>query len=217
MVDEEVVRRPKKKQFLGVFNKRQSRIEPENVVEMHEPQSPRIFDAKIFTTPSKAIIKSPLNRFSGNFSFCCSASAASTLSPNDIEDIPIVKPIIRPRDHLKLDLNLLNPANPSFLDNEASNNATFKIISNISYQQLELLEQDRVEINLQKPITESKSRFRNRYPPPSSTYISLNKFTSQERLTNGASVRFERCDQPLQHFSNPDLVRKSPDRPRERK
>lgn len=212
MCDEDVVRRPRKKQFLGVFAKRQSRIEPEivqNCNDTHMTRSEQV-NGKPNFTPSKQSNKSPLNRLSGNFGLCCSTSAASTLSPNENEEFPIVKPTIRPRDHLKLDLELLNHENSLPVDTDPSER-----LLEFSHDISDNLEREKIEINLQKPILQSKSRFRNRYPPPPSQRF----LSSRETQDVSNSVRFERCDQPLHHFSNPNLFEMShEDRlPKERK
>lgn len=157
--DEAIVVRRKKKNILGgVFGKRQSKIEPETERESG--------DESAKATPSKA-----LNRLSDNFTFCCSSNPAATLSPNDLEEIPIVKPKIRPRDHLKLDLDLIQAldCSPKHIGNA------------------------RVEVNLQKPITESKTRFRHKYLP-------------RELPSNDDNSLDVESVSSFRHFSNPDIT-----------
>jgi len=160
--DDVVIRRSKKKNLLGVFGKRQSRIEPDDSGDDH------LMVPKL--TPSKA-----LNRLSGNFTFCFSANAAATLSPTDLDEVPIVRPKIRPRDHLKLDLD------QALLD------------------QMDPRANGKVEVNLQKPITESRSRFRNRYLPnnePVRVSLAVEEVVGVRKME--------------QHFSNPDIPQMVP-------
>lgn len=185
----------KKKSLLGIFGKRVSRVEPD----------PRHLDSANYysegeVTPvlrrsqnnnnsgGKAIAKStPINRLSGNFTFCCSANSA-IMSPIDTDDIPVVKPTIRSRDHLKLELETLE--NWKAVDDVRTARRISK--SAVSYKLLEANSNGlhvRPEVSLQKPITESKSRFRNRYLPP-----------SDAELSNNSEYR--------QHSSTPDIAQK---------
>lgn len=164
-VEQEVIALKKKKNVLSILVKRYSRVEPENEKESEELSTSK-------STPNKTLI-----RLSDNFTFCCSGNTATT-SPNYGEAIPIVKPNIRSRDHLRLDLELL------------------EAIESIPKIPLK----GKIKVNLQKPITESKSRFRTRYLPQN--------ITIEE---NDDNSKFVKIFKQSEHFSNPDLTQKSPD------
>lgn len=210
MLEENLDQRPKKNQLLCLFRRRPTRIEPENVKNKdHEV----LLDEKTKATPNKSTNKSPLNRLSGNFSFCCSANAISTLSPNEIDELPVVKPIMRLQANHQLDLELLNrDSNPNPDKQEIKhdiNDVSNKRFSNNLCHESEIFGKENIKINIQKPLEESKSRFRNRYAPQVPTYAPqvLEDENNQEENFESDNTRLKALNQPTQHFSNPDLMR----------
>lgn len=207
---------PKKRSLLGMFGKRVSRVEPD----------PRCLDTGAYhsegeLTPvmrrsrsknhnnnnissSSAEKSKAANRLSGNFTFCCSSGVANALSPIEANDVPIVRPNIRPRSHLKLELDTLE--NWNVLDAGRRMSAIAAPSGKFNYKPLEsessnFSKNEAQEISLQKPITESKSRFRNRYLPP---------LRPEYQLT-GAKQRYQdpeaspgRCI--ITHSSTPDIA-----------
>lgn len=221
VVSDLVIRRnnPKKRSLLGMFGKRVSRVEPdprcldagayhsegELTPVMRRSRSKNHNNNNNISSSSSAEKSKATNRLSGNFTFCCSSGAANALSPIEANDVPAIRPNIRPRSHLKLELDTLE--NWNVLDAGRRLSAVAPS-GGFSYKPLESENSNfskgepAHEINLQKPITESKSRFRNRYLPP----------LRQEYQLTGAKQRYQdhetspgRC-LPIQHSSTPDIA-----------
>lgn len=216
MLEENFVQRPKKNQLFCFLRRRQTRIQPEIVLNN---DSEVVLD-ETKATSHNSTSKSPLNRIRRNFSFCCSANAITTLSPIEKDELPIVRPKMRLQDNLQLDLDLLNYNPHSGPDeNEITKNKNeviFKRLSNGSHHQSEVLGKENVKINIQKPLEESKSRFRNRYLPACASQRIDNK-NNYETTFASYNTRLEALNQPTQHFSNPDLIRMNTRPSRERK
>lgn len=193
----------KKRSLLGIFGKRLSRVEPdpkyletevchlegELTPVLRHPQKKKLIQNQ--TTLSIVDNPKTLNRLSGNFTFCCSSAPANAFSPIESKEITIVKPNIRPRSHLKLELQINNFEGCNMLDQNIK-------VSTVDPSTFSKKNNNNVN-SLQKSITESKSRFRNRYLPPSRQleYKLRKQQCSQESICN-FKIREV-------HLSSPDL------------
>lgn len=203
----------KKRSLLRIFGKRASRVEPDPKcldTEAYHSEGEltpvmRRFRNKNYNnnniSSTSAENSKTINRLSGNFTFCCSSGAANAFSPIESRDVPIVQPNIRPRSHLKLELETLENWNVLEVGRRLS-----AVVPNLgfTYKPLESknIKSEIQEISLQKPITESKSRFRHRYMPPLKQEYLL---TSTKQLYQYSEQSNERCTL-VQHVSTPDIA-----------
>lgn len=198
----------RKRSLLGMFGKRLSRIEPD----------PRSFEIGVYHSEGEltpivrrcsnnnnisscsAGSSKTINGFSNNLTFCCSYGAAKALSPIESCDVPIIRPNLRPRTHLKLELETLENWNVLEVERRLS-----AVVPSGSFncKLFESKYSNSQKIRLQKPIMESKSRFRNRYLPP----------LQQEYQLTGMKQRYQYYEtypggkMLLQHSSTPDIIR----------
>lgn len=220
--DDLVVRRnnTKKRSLLGMFGKRVSRVEPDprhldtgayhsegELTPVMRRSRNKNHNNNNISSSSSAEKNKAINRLSGNFTFCCSSGAANALSPIESNDVPIVRPNIRPRSHLKLELDTLENWNVLDAGKRLSVPPNNEKRGNFNYKPLESENSNfskNTEVNLQKPITESKSRFRNRYLPPRQFEYQLTG--AKQRYQDTEEVNAVRGMPLVQHSSTPDIA-----------